>query len=59
MSICNLCYKEYDGDELINRYCPECRETFKDTYEIQVYELRLAIEEVKKAIKTAWKDIFT
>lgn len=59
MNTCKLCHREYESDELIAKYCPECRENYDEIYEIQVYELRLAIEKLKEAIKSAWKDIFT
>ena len=56
--ICNLCCQEFEDEDILNQYCPACKEKFSGTYMMERYKLKVVITELKIEIKKALKESF-
>ena len=54
---CQLCFEEFQPkNDRIGRYCPECREKYKDAFFMAIYELNVAKADVKHELYKTIKE---
>ena len=53
MGKCRLCQCRFEDTDELNWYCQKCRETYRNTFEVSFYELRLEWISFCRAFKKA------